>query len=195
MNATGRTLSLILGLSLAFGLSAARAADKFPRVELDTSAGKIVLELNADKAPISVENFLKYVDEGFYANTTFHRVIPGFMVQGGAIDDKMNEKRDPSQGVHPSIKNESSNGLSNARGTVAMARTNNPDSATCQFFINHADNPRLDTYGGGYAVFGKVVEGMDVVDAIAKTPTTSKGGYDDVPVKPVYIKAVKRVNP
>lgn len=192
MNVTGRTLSLILGLSLAFGSSAVRAADDNPRVELDTSAGKIVLELDAKKAPISVENFLKYVDEGFYANTTFHRVIPGFMVQGGAIDDKMNEKRDPSQGVHPPIKNESSNGLTNARGTVAMARTNNPDSATCQFFINHADNPRLDNYGGGYAVFGKVVEGMDVVDAIAKSPTTTKAGMDDVPVKPVYIKAVKR---
>jgi len=186
-------MTWILGLCLAFGSSAARADDANPRVELDTSAGKIVLELDAKKAPISVENFLRYVDEGFYANTTFHRVIPGFMIQGGAVDDKMNEKRDPSQGVHPPIKNESNNGLSNVRGSVAMARTANPDSATCQFFINHADNPRLDTYGGGYAVFGKVVEGMDVVDAIAKTQTTSRAGMDDVPVKPIYIKSAKRV--
>lgn len=196
MNATGRTVSSmawILGLSLALGASAARAADENPRVELDTSAGKIVVELDAKKAPISVENFLKYVDEGFYANTTFHRVISGFMIQGGAIDDKMTEKREPSQGVHAPIKNESGNGLSNVRGTIAMARTSNPNSATCQFFINHADNLQLDTLGGGYAVFGKVVEGMDVVDAIAKTDTTDRGGFQNVPVKPIYIKSVKRV--
>ena len=155
---------------------------------LDTSAGAITLELYPDKAPITVENFLKYVDEGFYDNLIFHRVIPGFMIQGGGMTDKMDEKAEK----HPPIKNESGKGLSNERGTIAMARTNNPDSATCQFFINHENNPNLDNYGGGYAVFGKVIDGMDVVDSIAKVATTTRGGHENVPVKPIYIKSAKR---
>ncbi|MDG3002999.1 peptidylprolyl isomerase [Paludisphaera sp. Pla2] len=159
-------------------------------MELNTSAGKIVVELDAKKAPITVENFLKYVDAGFYDNLIFHRVISGFMIQGGGHDDKLKEKTD---GVRGTIKNESSNGLSNKRGTIAMARKNDPNSASCQFFINHADNLPLDTYGGGYTVFGKVVEGLDVVDAIAKSPVTDRGGMENVPVKPVYITSAKRV--
>jgi cyclophilin family peptidyl-prolyl cis-trans isomerase len=111
------------------------------------------------------------------------------MVQGGGMSDQMEEKQ---QGKRTPIKNESGNGLSNERGTIAMARTNDPNSATCQFFINHADNARLDSYGGGYAVFGKVTEGMDVVDAIAKVATTSRSGHENVPVKPIYLKSAKR---
>src|SRR5208337_2973589 len=116
---------------------------KKPVVVLDTTLGAITLELYPDKAPITVKNFLKYVDDGFYDNLIFHRVMPGFMIQGGGMSDQMVEK---SQGKQAPIKNESSNGLSNDRGTIAMARTANPDSATCQFFINHADNPNLNTY-------------------------------------------------
>ena len=182
---------VVLGLGACLSMSAVAGqgtAEK-PVVVLDTSLGAITLELYPDKAPISVENFLKYVDEGFYDNLTFHRVMPGFMVQGGGMSDQMVEK---SQGKHQPIKNESSNGLSNVRGTIAMARTPNPDSATCQFFINHADNQNLDRLGGGYAVFGKVIDGMDVVDKIAKVPTTTRGTYENVPVKPVYIKSAKR---
>jgi len=115
--------------------------------------------------------------------------MPGFMVQGGGMTDQMVEK---SEGKHQPIKNESSNGLSNDRGTVAMARTANPNSATCQFFINHVDNPNLNTYGGGYTVFGKVIDGIDVVDKIAKVPTTTRGPHENVPLKPVYIKSAKR---
>jgi len=193
MISTTLVCGLILGLGacLAFssGASAQEAAEK-PRVELDTTAGKIVLELDAEKAPITVENFLKYVDDGYYDNLIFHRVISGFMIQTGGLDDQMKDKK---EGQRAPIKNESGNGLSNTRGSIAMARTNAPDSATSQFFINHADNPNLDNYGGGYAVFGKVVEGMDVVDAIAKSQTTSKAGHQDVPVKPIYIKSAKRV--
>ena len=181
---------------LAFAAPAALADDDKPRVELDTTAGKIVLELDAKKAPISVENFLKYVDDGFYNGLIFHRVIPGFMIQGGGFSEKL-EERDRASGVRPAIKNESGNGLSNARGTVAMARTKDPNSATCQFYINHADNDFLDTSGGGYAVFGKVVEGLDVVDAIAKVPTTTRmtahGPAENVPIKPITIKSAKRV--
>ncbi|MGD0044030.1 MAG: peptidylprolyl isomerase, partial [Isosphaeraceae bacterium] len=146
---------VVLGLGACLSLSAVAGQDSTqkPVVVLDTSLGAITLELYPDKAPITVENFLKYVDEGFYDNLIFHRVMPGFMVQGGGMTDQMVEK---SEGKHQPIKNESSNGLSNDRGTVAMARTANPNSATCQFFINHADNPNLNTYGGGYTVFGKV---------------------------------------
>jgi cyclophilin family peptidyl-prolyl cis-trans isomerase len=183
-----RGLLLGLGVCLAFG-GAASAADK-PQVVLDTTAGKITLELDPEKAPITVENFLKYVDAGFYDNLIFHRVIPGFMIQGGGMSDKLQEK---SEGQRAPIKNESGNGLSNVRGSIAMARTSNPNSATNQFFINHADNVRLDTAGGGYAVFGKVIDGMDVVDAIADTKTTIRGPHEGVPVKPIYIKSAKRV--
>ena len=178
-----------LGACLSLGAVAGQDSTQKPVVVLDTSLGAITLELYPDKAPITVENFLKYVDEGFYDNLIFHRVMPGFMVQGGGMTDQMVEK---SEGKHQPIKNESSNGLSNDRGTVAMARTANPNSATCQFFINHVDNPNLNTYGGGYTVFGKVIDGIDVVDKIAKVPTTTRGPHENVPLKPVYIKSAKR---
>lgn len=153
-------------------------------VKLETSMGDIVIELDREAAPITTTNFLQYTSEGFYDGTIFHRVIRGFMIQGGGLTEKMDKKQ-----THDPIKNEAKNGLSNARGTIAMARTNDPDSATCQFFINHQDNTPLDTVGGGYAVFGKVTEGMDVVDAIAEVKTTSRNGMDDVPVEPVIIKS------
>ena len=180
-----------MGWGACFSLNAAAGQNtaQNPVVVLDTSFGPITLELYPDKAPISVENFLKYVDEGFYDNLIFHRVMPGFMIQGGGMDDQLVEK---SVGKHQPIKNESSNGLSNQRGTVAMARTQSPDSATCQFFINHVNNANLDTYGGGYAVFGKVIDGMDVVDKIAQVPTSTRGPFEKVPLKPVYIKTAKR---
>jgi len=182
---------VVLGLGACLSLStvAGQGSAEKPVVVLDTSLGAITLELDPDKAPITVENFLKYVDEGFYDNLIFHRVMPGFMVQGGGMTDQMVEK---SQGKHQPIKNESSNGLSNDRGTIAMARTADPNSATCQFFINHVDNPNLNTYGGGYTVFGKVIDGLDVVDKIAKVPTTTRGPHENVPLKPVYIKSAKR---
>ena len=182
---------VVLGLGACLSLSAVAGQDSTqkPVVVLDTSLGAITLELYPDKAPITVENFLKYVDEGFYDNLIFHRVMSGFMVQGGGMTDQMVEK---SVGKHRPIKHESSNGLSNDRGTVAMARTADPNSATCQFFINHVDNPNLNTYGGGYTVFGKVIDGIDVVDKIAKVSTTTRGPHENVPVKPVYIKSAKR---
>jgi cyclophilin family peptidyl-prolyl cis-trans isomerase len=189
---TSITVLSLVALGLGACLSASAVAgggeDQKPIVVLDTSAGPITLELYPDKAPITVENFLKYVDDGFYDNLIFHRVIPGFMIQGGGMTDNMEEKPEK----RPPIKNESGKGLSNERGTIAMARTNNPNSATCQFFINHGNNPNLDNAGGGYAVFGKVIDGMDVVDAIAKKATTTRGGHENVPVQPVYIKSAKR---
>jgi cyclophilin family peptidyl-prolyl cis-trans isomerase len=190
---TSRTaLSLVVaGICACLSLKAVAGqtdASK-PVVVLETSSGTITLELDPEKAPITVANFLKYVDAGFYDNLIFHRVIQGFMIQGGGVTDKMEEK---AEGKLEPIKNESGNGLSNARGTIAMARTNDPNSATCQFFINHADNARLDTLGGGYAVFGKVIEGMDIVDSIAQVATTARAGQENVPVKPIYIKSAKR---
>jgi len=178
-----------LGTCLSVGAVAGEAQGQKPAVVLDTSLGAITLELYPDKAPISVENFLEYVDEGFYDNLIFHRVMPGFMVQGGGMTDQLVEK---GAGKHGPIKNESSNGLSNDRGTIAMARTQDPNSATCQFFINHVDNPNLNTTGGGYTVFGKVIDGMDVVDKIAKVSTATRGPHEKVPLKPVYIKSAKR---
>lgn len=188
------SMAVLLAIALVFTAFAAPSAtaqqdEKHPVVVLDTSMGAIAIELYPDKAPITVANFLKYVDEGFYDNLIFHRVMPGFMIQGGGMDEKLNEKR---EGVHARIKNESSNGLTNAKGTIAMARTPDPNSATCQFFINHADNSKLDTAGGGYAVFGKVIDGMDVVDKIAKVETTSKIQHGNVPVQAVVIKTAKR---
>ena len=161
-----------------------------PRVELDTSFGKIEIEMDPVKAPISSKNFLDYVDSGFYTNTIFHRVIPGFMVQGGGFTAQMTQKptRDP-------IKNEASNGLHNVRGTLSMARTSNPNSATSQFFINVADNAFLDPgRDAGYAVFAKVVNGMDVVDQIVNSQTTTKQGMQNVPIDPILIKSAKRLN-
>ncbi|KPK76909.1 MAG: hypothetical protein AMJ79_05060 [Phycisphaerae bacterium SM23_30] len=157
-----------------------------PRVKLQTNLGDMVIELNPQAAPVTVENFLRYVTEGFYDGVIFHRVIAGFMIQGGGLTVDMQEKR-----TNPPIINEASNGLSNDRGTIAMARfENNPNSATSQFFINVADNQNLDYTGPdnpGHSVFGKVVEGMKVVDKIAAVNTTSVGPYKDVPVEPVVI--------
>jgi cyclophilin family peptidyl-prolyl cis-trans isomerase len=158
-----------------------------PKVALQTSQGDIVLELNAEQAPISVNNFLAYVQSGFYDNTIFHRVIPGFMIQGGGMNAEMEESR----GKTP-IKNEADNGLKNLYGTIAMARTQVVDSATSQFFINVNDNDFLDhrdprPEAFGYAVFGKVVDGMEIVHAIEKVPTGNKGYHQDVPVEPVTI--------
>lgn len=159
-----------------------------PRVLLETSKGNIVIELFADKAPKSTENFLQYVKSGFYNGTIFHRVIANFMVQGGGFAPDMTQK--PTK---PAIQNEADNRVLNERGTLAMARTGDPHSATAQFFINHKNNGFLNhtgktNQGWGYAVFGKVVEGMEVVDAIAAVKTGSKSGYDDVPVEAVILK-------
>ena len=188
------SVSLWMTLGLAMGtifLPGARSAqdDAKPVVILDTSMGKITIELDREKAPITVENFLKYVDAGFYDNLIFHRVIEDFMIQGGGFDAKLQEK---TEGQHGTIKNESANGLSNVKGTIAMARRNDPDSAQNQFFINVKDNARLDRAGGGYTVFGKVTDGMDVVEKIKKVATARRGGMDDVPVDNVTIKSAKR---
>lgn len=157
------------------------------KVQLETVMGSITLELDDNKAPVTVKNFLEYVKSGHFVNTIFHRVIPSFMIQGGGFTPEMTQK--PTNGP---IKNEAGNGLSNKRGTIAMARTSVVDSATCQFFINTVDNAFLDhtsdtPAGFGYCVFGKVTEGMDIVDKIEKVPTTSCGMHDDVPVEPVII--------
>lgn len=157
------------------------------KVKLATSEGDIVLELDAAAAPKTVDNFVRYVKAGHYNGTVFHRVIPTFMIQGGGMTANLVEKP-----TRPAISLESHNGLSNVRGSVAMARTNDPNSATSQFFINVKDNERLDADkardGNGYAVFGKVISGMDVVDKIRDVPTGTQGPYDDVPLKPVTIK-------
>jgi len=163
-----------------------------PRVVLETNHGNIILELYPDKAPRSVGNFLAYVDEGYYSGTIFHRVIDGFMIQGGGFTDDMTQKSTKN-----GVPNEADNGLENSRGTVAMARTTDPHSATSQFFINLADNAPLDhtdktPRGWGYTVFGKVVEGMDVVDAIAKAPTGTVGPFRDVPSETVVIVSAQR---
>lgn len=163
-----------------------------PTVVISTSLGDIAVELDAVKAPLSVSNFLAYVDAKFYDGTIFHRVIPNFMIQGGGFGPDMRQK--PTRAP---VKNEAGNGLANKRGTIAMARTMVVDSATAQFFINHADNGFLnqrDTspQGFGYAVFGKVTEGMDVVDKIAKVPTGNAGGHQNVPTTPVTILKIAR---
>jgi len=182
---------------LAFAAPAAQPAPKAkaqspaaasPRVLLETTKGKIVLELNAEKAPKTVKNFLDYVKAGHYNGTVFHRVIPGFMIQGGGMTPDLTEKP-----TRPPIPNEADNGLLNQRGTIAMARTADPNSATSQFFINVANNGSLNfrgktPAGWGYAVFGNVVEGMDVVDAIVNVPTTTKGPYENVPKEPILIQ-------
>ena len=165
-----------------------RAATARPVVALATSLGTIKIALDRDKAPVSVDNFLQYVRSGHYDGTVFHRVIPNFMIQGGGFGPDMKQKA-----TKPPIRNEAKNGLRNRRGTIAMARTNDPDSATAQFFINLKDNVSLDfgIRGAGYAVFGEVVEGMDVVDKIAAVATTRRGQHDDVPVTPVLITAAR----
>jgi cyclophilin family peptidyl-prolyl cis-trans isomerase len=181
-----RLISLLLSLTLGvFSMNA--TAQAAPKVKLETSLGNIVLQLDAQKAPLTTANFLEYVKAGHYDGLVFHRVIPNFMIQGGGYDEKMKERS-----TRAPIKNEASNGLKNVRGSVAMARTSNPNSATSQFFINHGDNDFLDYPGQdgyGYAVFGMVVEGLDVMDKIAATPTGNAPPFGrDVPVTPVVIK-------
>ncbi|ELY3755563.1 peptidylprolyl isomerase A [Cronobacter sakazakii] len=184
--------STLAAVAAVFALSAlspaALAAKGDPHVLLTTSAGNIELELNSQKAPATVKNFVDYVNSGFYNNTIFHRVIPGFMVQGGGFTADMQQKP-----TNAPVKNEADNALPNARGTIAMARTAEKDSATSQFFINVADNAFLN-HGQrdfGYAVFGKVVKGMDVADKIAQVQTHDVGPYQNVPSKPVVILSAK----
>ncbi len=174
-------------------LAPALAHQPTPTVAMETSAGTIVLQLDPEHAPESVRNFLDYVDSGFYEGLIFHRVIPGFMAQGGGFDTQY-KQREPKA----PITNESRNGLSNLRGTIAMARTGAPHSATSQFFINLADNRRLDAseYRWGYTVFGRVIEGMEVVDAIAEIPTGPAGPFrQDAPQFAVIINKMRRVKP
>lgn len=160
-----------------------------PKVKLKTTKGEIVIELNDEKAPVTAKNFLTYVEEGFFNGLIFHRIIKNFMIQGGGFDNDMKQKK-----THAPITNEASNGLKNDRGTIAMARTSDPNSATAQFFINHVNNDFLNYQGRqnpGYAVFGKTVEGLDVLDKIASVPTTFKTGMEDVPVEPVVIESAE----
>ena len=165
-----------------------------PVVEIETSKGAIKIELLFDKAPETVNNFPQYVDEGFYDDTIFHRVIENFMIQGGGFDESFSQKS-----THPTVENEADNGVSNAKGTVAMARTSDPHSASAQFFINVADtNTFLDhtsktSQGWGYCVFGRVTEGMDAVDSIRQVETSTRGGHQDVPVESVVIRSVRRI--
>lgn len=182
-----RLARLLLATTLMLASTLASAAN--PLVELKTNQGSIVLELDAAKAPISVDNFLQYVKNGFYNGTIFHRVIDGFMVQGGGMDKEMNEKS-----TRAPIKNEGKNGLKNVTGSIAMARMRDPNSASAQFFINLVDNGPLDypsPDGYGYAVFGKVIKGMDVVQAIAKVQTGNVGFHQNVPTTPVIIESAK----
>jgi len=181
--------SLVMAL---LALIASTFALANPVVELDTSEGKITLELNAEAAPKTTANFLEYARSGFYDGTIFHRVIDGFMIQGGGFDPAMNQKE-----TRTPISNEAKNGLKNAVGTIAMARTKDPHSATAQFFINVADNTSLDYPsfdGWGYAVFGKVTDGLDVIQKIAKVRTTRKGYHGDVPVEDVVIRSARVVS-
>jgi cyclophilin family peptidyl-prolyl cis-trans isomerase len=193
--AAGVALSLLMLPTLAWAApppaqpaaaQPAKAASN-PKAVVKTSLGTFEIELDRTKAPKSVENFMRYARDGHYEKTIFHRVIKDFMVQGGGMDDKMKEKTTRSP-----VKNESDNGLSNQRGTVAMARTSNPDSATSQFYVNHRDNSYLDGRADkpGYTVFGRVVKGMEVVDKIAAVPTSTVGPHAAVPVNPVYIESV-----
>lgn len=183
-------LAALPAMMLAAGASAPAAAAGDPRVELDTSMGKIVVQLAPERAPITVKNFLTYVNEGHYNGTIFHRVISGFMIQGGGFTPAMQEKP-----THEPIPLEARGGLRNDRYTIAMARTSYPHSATSQFYINVADNDFLNADqaqdGQGYAVFGQVVSGTDVVDKIAAVKTGMKAGMNDVPLEPVVIKSAK----
>lgn len=170
------------------GASYAGGKARNPVVLMETSLGKITIELFPDKAPVSANNFLLYVKDGFYSGTLFHRVIPGFMIQGGGFTEKMQQKA-----TRPPVRNDAANGLKNQRGTIAMARTADPDSASAQFFINLVDNPNLDRPkpdGWGYAVFGRVIKGMDTVDKIAMVKTGMRNGFQDVPSTPVVIRSV-----
>jgi peptidyl-prolyl cis-trans isomerase A (cyclophilin A) len=183
--------TIVLFALLLFGLCIGTAWAEKVKVEMKTSLGPITLELDRDKAPKSVDNFLQYARDGFYDGTIFHRVIEDFMIQGGGYTADMEKKQ-----TREPIKNEAKNGLKNKRGSIAMARTSAPHSATAQFFINHKDNDFLDypsRDGWGYAVFGKVTDGMSVVDAIADQPTGIVRSMRDVPKEPVLIESVKVV--
>jgi peptidyl-prolyl cis-trans isomerase A (cyclophilin A) len=184
-----RLLALALAVCSAAAFAQPKAEDAAPRVLLSTSEGDITLELDATRAPKSVANFLQYVRAGHYDGTVFHRVIENFMIQGGGFTPDLKQK--PTRAP---IAIESQNGLKNLRGSIAMARTSDPNSATSQFFINVVDNARLDFPGfdgHGYAVFGKVVAGMDVVDRIRKLPTTANGPHQNVPAQPVLIRSAR----
>jgi cyclophilin family peptidyl-prolyl cis-trans isomerase len=159
-------------------------------IRFETTLGDFTIEFFEKEAPISVANFLKYIDEGFFDGTIFHRIVPGFVIQGGGFTEDMTQKR-----TQPPIKNEADNGLKNARGTLSMARTNDVNSATSQFFVNLKDNDFLDNSRGnfGYAVFARVTKGMDVVDKIAAVETGRRKGFDDVPVEAVIMKTVRRI--
>lgn len=181
---------LLLSMLFLFSATALATENKMthPKIKLTTNLGDITLQLNGEKAPISTQNFVTYVNEGFYNGTIFHRVIKGFMAQGGGFDTSFTQKE-----VHAPIENEADNGLKNNRGTIAMARTNVPNSATAQFFINYKDNDFLNhtgknASGWGYAVFGEVISGMDVVDKMADAPTGTKNGHQDVPKTDIVIE-------
>jgi peptidyl-prolyl cis-trans isomerase B (cyclophilin B) len=190
--------SLILFLMLSFTSTYSfstenKMSETQTKVKFQTTLGDFIIELNAEKAPITVKNFITYVEEGFFDGTIFHRIIPGFMAQGGGFDTSFTQKE-----THGMIKNEADNGLKNDRGTLAMARTPAPDSATAQFFINYKDNDFLNysaptQSGWGYAVFAKVVEGMDVVDEMANQATGNKNGHQDVPTADIIIEKAEIV--
>lgn len=194
---TSKILGMVAALGLGFFATAPalsqttgeQPAQEQTMVVFETSKGDITLELFPEQAPVTVENFLSYVDAGFYDGTIFHRVIPGFMIQGGGFTPEMKQKETKAP-----IKNEADNGLKNERGTLSMARTQDVNSATTQFFINVADNDFLDhgTRDFGYAVFARVADGMDVVDSIAKVPTGRSGMHSDVPKEPVMIEKARR---
>jgi len=196
-NAFTNVLIVIAALCLIFSSISCKSSDKEQamqgtQVRLKTSLGDIDIELDEEKAPITTANFLKYVESGHYDGTIFHRVIPNFMIQGGGFTSDMKKKE-----TNPPIINEANNGLKNLRTTIAMARTNNPNSATCQFFINLMDNKSLDYAPGkndGYAVFGKVVKGMETVDKIAAVKTGIAAGMKDVPLQPVIIESAKVIS-
>lgn len=190
-----KILSTILAFFGVFALAALAqaAANEKPEVKLETNYGDIVVQLDARKAPITVANFIQYVKSGHYDNTIFHRVIKDFMIQGGGLTGDMKEKR-----AQAPIKNEANNGLKNRKYTISMARTNDPNSATSQFFINTKDNSFLDFKGPeswGYAVFGKVIKGQDVVDRIEAVKTGVKSMYEDVPLEPIIIKKAEVIEP
>jgi peptidyl-prolyl cis-trans isomerase B (cyclophilin B) len=186
-------ITLLLTTTLSFSTEKTMS-DTQSKVKLTTNLGEIIIQLNTEKAPLSSANFLRYVNEGFYNGTIFHRVIPDFMAQGGGFDTSFNQKT-----VHAPINNEANNGLLNSRGTLAMARTNDPNSATGQFFINYKDNSFLNhtsqtSSGWGYAVFGEVIEGMDVADAMAKEATGNRNGHQDVPKTDIIIEKAEVIN-
>lgn len=192
------TCAVLAGVLAVGGATAQAQQDPLPnpRVVIETTEGDIIVELFRQDARVSVANFLTYVQDGFYTGTLFHRVIRGFMIQGGGYDADLEPK---TEGLRGGILNEAANNLRNRRGTVAMARTADPNSARAQFFINTVDNRSLDhrdrtTRGFGYAVFGRVVDGMDVVDSIERTRTHSRNGLDDVPRDPIVIRQIRRLD-